>query len=153
MFSRLSSKTLTSSYSARSVYFRRAVLTQALERSALRHSLTRSASMSSTIVQLRGYNADNNKPEDKIPKGFEQFFDKEPPKVSQKESKRLSSKDDPNKPAGSPRPPSTGLSTWLSVLLFTSLLWALTLPSDTGKETTWQDFRTLLLGITAILKR
>ncbi|KAL1930894.1 hypothetical protein VTP01DRAFT_10031 [Rhizomucor pusillus] len=101
--------------------------------------------MSSTIVQLRGYNADNNKPEDKIPKGFEQFFDKEPPKVSQKESKRLSSKDDPNKPAGSPRPPSTGLSTWLSVLLFTSLLWALTLPSDTGKETTWQDFRTLLL--------
>lgn len=149
MISRLTNKALTSRYPAVSINFRRAILAETCERSLVRHSISRSARIATTIVQLRQFTAKDKKPEDdngsKIPKGFEQFFDKDHQSSAYNASRKQPGKDDPKK-QGTPQPPPSSLSTWLSILLFTSLFWVLTIPSDTGKETTWQDFRTLLLG-------
>lgn len=75
-----------------------------------------------------------------IPKGFEGFFKESRKSASRAKRQQSGSSDKP------PPQPPPGMGTWLPLLLGTGFLWALTLPSQSPRELTWEEFRTLLLG-------
>ncbi|CDS05549.1 hypothetical protein LRAMOSA08077 [Lichtheimia ramosa] len=73
-----------------------------------------------------------------IPKGFEKFFDPKQPGNNNSGNKRQDDKDQLPGGGGNKIP-------WLPIALGTTLLWWMTMPSESAHEMTWQEFKTKLL--------
>lgn len=90
------------------------------------------------IMQTRVMASLSGRPQ--IPKGFEKFFDPKQPGNNNSGNKRQDDKDQLPGGGGNKIP-------WLPIALGTTLLWWMTMPSESAHEMTWQEFKTKLLGM------